>query len=52
MVPREHGGIGVDSLTYAVILSRVAKGWVVAAAADFTFATGNMLLTDGGRWLF
>ncbi len=27
-------------------------GAVVAAAADFTFATGNVLLTDGGRWLF
>ena len=27
-------------------------GAVVGAAADFTFATGNVLLTDGGRWLF
>ena len=33
-VPREHGGIGADSLTYAVILSRVAKG---CAATGLTF---------------
>ncbi|MDE0537808.1 MAG: SDR family NAD(P)-dependent oxidoreductase [Rhodospirillales bacterium] len=25
---------------------------IVAAAADFTFSTGNVFLTDGGRWLF
>lgn len=33
-VPREHGGIGADSLTYAVILSRVAKG---CASTGLTF---------------
>lgn len=25
---------------------------IVAAAADFTFSTGNVILTDGGRWLY
>lgn len=34
MVPREHGGIGADSLTYAVILSRIAKG---CASTGLTF---------------
>ena len=33
-VPREHGGIGADSLTYAVILSRIAKG---CASTGLTF---------------
>ena len=33
-MPREHGGIGADSLTYAVILSRVAKG---CASTGLTF---------------
>ncbi len=34
MVPRKHGGIGADSLTYAVILSRIAKG---CASTGLTF---------------
>lgn len=33
-VPREHGGIGADSLTYAVVLSRIAKG---CASTGLTF---------------
>ena len=33
-VPREHGGIGADSLTYAIILSKIAKG---CAATGLTF---------------
>jgi len=34
MVPREHGGIGADSLTYVTVLSRIARG---CASTGLTF---------------
>jgi alkylation response protein AidB-like acyl-CoA dehydrogenase len=57
LVPEEHGGIGVDAVSYAVVFEEISRGWMGVAGILGSHSLSTLLLARYGteaqkrRWL-
>jgi len=57
LVPEEHGGIGVDAVSYAIVFEEISRGWMGIAGILGSHSLSTLLLARYGteaqkrRWL-
>jgi alkylation response protein AidB-like acyl-CoA dehydrogenase len=47
-IPEEYGGLGIDLLTYAMVIEELSRGWITAAGIVNTHLIGGYLLKTFG----
>jgi len=57
LVPAEHGGIGIDAVSYALVFEEISRGWMGVAGVLGTHSLACLMLArhgtpeQKGRWL-
>jgi acyl-CoA dehydrogenase-like protein len=57
LVPSEHGGIGIDAISYSIVFEEISRAWMGAAGILGTHSLATLLIARHGteaqqrRWL-